>query len=85
MAKVFLFLIRLYQLFISPLLGQHCRFQPSCSAYTQEAIARYGAVSGGWLGLKRLARCHPIGWLGAGSGFDPVPDRTHLTKTQKKE
>lgn len=61
-------LIRAYQLAISPLLGQHCRFAPSCSTYAAEAIQRYGIVRGGWRGARRIARCHP--W-NAG-GFDPV-------------
>ena len=62
-------LIRLYQLFVSPLLPPGCRYLPTCSAYAAEAIARHGAVQGGWLALRRLLRCHPWG----GSGFDPVP------------
>ncbi len=64
-------LIRLYQLFISPLLGPRCRFLPGCSAYAAEAIEIHGPVAGVWLAAKRIARCHPWG----GSGFDPVPPR----------
>lgn len=63
-------LIRLYQWVISPLLPKSCRFLPSCSDYAAEAIARHGALRGGWLTARRLARCHPWG----GSGYDPVPD-----------
>jgi putative membrane protein insertion efficiency factor len=62
-------LIRLYQLLISPALPPSCRFAPSCSRYTLEAIQRYGALKGGWLGARRLVRCHP--WNPG--GFDPVP------------
>lgn len=62
-------LIRLYQLFVSPLLGPRCRYWPSCSAYAAEAIATHGALVGSGLALRRLLRCHPWG----GSGFDPVP------------
>ena len=63
-------LIRIYQLFISPMLGPSCRYLPSCSDYAAEAIERHGALAGSWLALKRLARCHPWG----GSGYDPVPE-----------
>lgn len=63
-------LIRGYQLFISPVLPGSCRYTPSCSAYAAEAVIRHGALCGGWLALKRLARCNPFG----GWGYDPVPD-----------
>lgn len=69
MQKFLLFLIRAYQLTLSPFLGQHCRFTPSCSHYTKEAIERYGPWRGSWLGIKRIARCHPF----ADGGHDPVP------------
>ncbi|HUW96422.1 MAG TPA: membrane protein insertion efficiency factor YidD [Anaerolineae bacterium] len=69
MKSFFLMIIRLYRRFISPALPPSCRFVPSCSQYTYEAVERYGALRGGWLGAKRLLRCHP---LHAG-GFDPVP------------
>jgi putative membrane protein insertion efficiency factor len=63
-------LIRGYQWFISPLLGNHCRFYPSCSQYAREAIERHGAVRGVWLAIRRVARCHP--WHPG--GVDPVPE-----------
>lgn len=63
--------ISLYQRFISPLFGAHCRFHPTCSVYAAEAIARHGARRGTWLAIKRIGRCHP--W-NAG-GLDPVPER----------
>lgn len=63
--------IRLYQLLLSPLLGGNCRYQPTCSVYAQEAIRRHGAISGGVLALRRIARCHPWG----DSGYDPVPEK----------
>ncbi|MGO9805088.1 MAG: membrane protein insertion efficiency factor YidD [Steroidobacteraceae bacterium] len=61
--------IRAYQLTLSPLLGPRCRFYPSCSQYTLEAVLRFGVLKGGWLGVRRLARCHP--WHEG--GFDPLP------------
>jgi len=67
--------IRFYRLFISPLFPPACRFQPSCSQYAIEAIRTHGARRGFILALRRLARCHPISWLGGSSGFDPVPPR----------
>jgi len=63
-------LIKFYQLFISPLLGPRCRFYPSCSHYTQEAIQTHGVFCGSWLGFKRIIRCHP----GSEGGVDPVPE-----------
>jgi putative membrane protein insertion efficiency factor len=67
---VVLALIRFYKRFISPLLPSSCRFYPTCSVYTYEAIERYGVVRGGWLGIKRISRCHPMN----PGGYDPVPD-----------
>ena len=63
-------LIRVYQLFLSPLLGNHCRFYPSCSQYAREALERHGVLLGGWLAIRRLSRCHP--WHPG--GLDPVPE-----------
>jgi putative membrane protein insertion efficiency factor len=70
MQTVLIQLIRLYRFLLSPWLGQHCRFEPSCSSYALTAIERYGAARGSWLAVKRLSRCHP--WHAG--GFDPVPD-----------
>ena len=69
MRHVLKFLIRGYQLAISPLLGPRCRFYPSCSQYASEAIETHGAFRGTWLAMKRIFRCHP--WNEG--GFDPVP------------
>ena len=65
----FLMLIRFYKAVLSPYMGRNCRFTPTCSTYTYEAIEKYGILKGGWLGLRRILRCHPWG----GSGYDPVP------------
>ena len=70
-ARVLLFVIQGYQRFISPLFGPRCRFHPTCSAYAAEAISVHGAARGTWLGLRRIARCHP--WNPG--GVDPVPER----------
>jgi putative membrane protein insertion efficiency factor len=70
MKRILLALITFYRYVISPLLGSRCRYFPTCSAYTQEAVERYGAARGGWLGIKRIFRCHPF----HPGGVDPVPD-----------
>ena len=62
-------MILAYRWLLSPLLPMSCRFAPSCSSYAAEAIAEHGALAGGWLALRRIARCHPWG----GDGYDPVP------------
>lgn len=67
--RLFLLPVRFYQYCISPLLPPSCRFIPTCSAYAVEAVMLHGVLRGGWLTLRRLARCHPWG----GSGYDPVP------------
>ena len=69
LARLGIGMIRIYQLGISPMLGPCCRFYPSCSQYTLEAIAEWGFCRGVWLGTRRLARCHPLN----PGGFDPVP------------
>lgn len=61
--------IRGYQLLLSPILPASCRFYPSCSEYTRQAVLKYGAVRGSWLGARRLVRCHPFN----PGGYDPVP------------
>ncbi|HEX5801562.1 MAG TPA: membrane protein insertion efficiency factor YidD [Azospira sp.] len=69
MKKLLVLLIRFYQYAISPLLGSRCRFHPSCSEYTAEAIQKHGVWKGARLGMKRISRCHP--WHPG--GYDPVP------------
>ena len=61
--------IRVYQVMISPLFAGSCRYYPSCSQYTYEAVTRYGWLRGSWMGMKRIGRCHPF----ARGGYDPVP------------
>lgn len=67
--KIFLLLIRFYQVGISPLIGPRCRFQPTCSQYAIIAINRYGVVKGTYLAVRRLLKCHPF----HKGGYDPVP------------
>lgn len=69
--KLFILPIRFYQLFLSPMLGSNCRFQPTCSSYMIQAIEEWGIFKGGWLGLKRIFKCHPWG----SHGHDPVPKK----------
>jgi hypothetical protein len=61
--------IRFYKRFLSPLLPSACRFEPTCSVYTYQAIEKYGVFKGGWMGVKRISRCHPL----HPGGYDPVP------------
>ena len=63
-------MIRLYKRFLSPMLPSACIYEPTCSVYTYQAIERYGAIRGSWLGIKRMSRCHPF----HAGGYDPVPD-----------
>jgi putative membrane protein insertion efficiency factor len=69
MSRFLVFLIRFYQLAVSPWLAPRCRFMPTCSSYAIEAVHKHGALKGSKLAAKRIARCRP----GGGSGYDPVP------------
>jgi putative membrane protein insertion efficiency factor len=71
LAIPFVFLIRIYQRFISPLFPATCRFQPTCSQYSVEALQTHGLLKGGIMAAKRILKCHPWG----GSGYDPVPPK----------
>nr|WP_217159125.1 membrane protein insertion efficiency factor YidD [Thiorhodospira sibirica] len=73
MRQFLILLIKIYRYTLSPFIGQHCRFTPSCSCYTMEAIEMHGALRGTWLGVRRLLRCHP--WCEG--GYDPVPENLH--------
>ena len=72
--KLVMLMIRAYQLAISPMLGAHCRFYPSCSLYTHSAVQRFGVVRGTWIGVRRICRCHPFN----DGGYDPVPEQRCL-------
>jgi len=70
MRFVVIFLLRAYRYLLSPFLGNNCRFYPSCSSYAETAVERFGILSGGWLALRRISRCHP--WHEG--GVDPAPE-----------
>jgi putative membrane protein insertion efficiency factor len=69
MRRAALALLRFYKRFLSPLLPPMCRFEPTCSVYTMQAVEKYGFLRGSWLGVRRLSRCHPFN----PGGWDPVP------------
>ena len=74
MKYIVMALIRLYQLTLSPLLPPSCRFEPSCSHYSYDAVKQFGFFKGGWLSVKRISRCHPF----HPGGYDPVPEEFHF-------
>ncbi len=71
MSYIFVKIIRLYQIVLSPILGSNCRYHPTCSQYMIDAIDEWGVLKGGILGMKRIAKCHPLG----SKGFDPIPKK----------
>ena len=75
MRKILIFIIKIYQYLISPLLGNRCRFLPTCSEYFIECLETYGPIKGSYLGFKRIAKCHPVKILGGSSGIDLVPKK----------
>ncbi|MEO9655460.1 membrane protein insertion efficiency factor YidD [Marinomonas sp.] len=79
--RIFIAFVKIYQFLISPLLGNNCRFYPSCSHYMIEAIERFGIVKGVYLGTKRLSKCHP--WHEG--GMDPVPERCGCSSSEKND
>jgi putative membrane protein insertion efficiency factor len=80
MQWILLAAVRAYQVLLGPIFGGQCRFYPSCSHYAHEAIERWGARRGAWLGIKRLMRCHPL----AKGGYDPVPENLHGRKNDSQ-
>ena len=72
--------IKIYRFLISPLLGQSCRYLPTCSEYSIEALKTYGFFKGLFLSLKRILSCHPIKFLGGGEGYEPVNKKIKLKK-----
>ena len=71
MKKIIILIIKTYQITLSPLLGSNCRFHPTCSEYTIQAVNEHGVYRGLILGIKRILKCHPLG----PKGYDPVPDK----------
>ena len=71
MKKIIILIIKTYQITLSPLIGSNCRFHPTCSEYTIQAVNEHGVYRGLILGVKRISKCHPFG----GKGYDPVPDK----------
>ncbi len=77
--QILILLVRFYQVAISPFLGPSCRYNPTCSHYTIEAIKEWGPIKGSWLAAKRISSCHPWG----GHGYDPVPKKPKKTTVKK--
>lgn len=80
LARLLALPIRGYRLVLSPWLGWSCRYQPTCSQYALDALERHGAACGGWLALRRIARCNPWG----GCGYDPVPEGHDAARHKQK-
>ena len=78
--KILINLIKGYKFLISPLFGNSCRYFPSCSDYSIEALKTYGIFKGSYISLKRIFSCHPIKFLGGGEGFDPVNKKIKVKK-----
>ncbi|VFP80095.1 membrane protein insertion efficiency factor YidD [Candidatus Erwinia haradaeae] len=72
-AQILIFMVRVYRYAISPLVRPCCRFQPTCSQYSIEALQKFGAIKGGWLSIKRILQCHPF----SSGGKHPLPPRKH--------
>ncbi len=80
LTSIIIKLIKAYKFFISPMLGNSCRYLPTCSEYSIEALKTYGLIKGIFISTKRILSCHPIKFLGGGEGFDPVNKKTKVKK-----
>jgi len=80
MRKILIALIKVYRFTLSPFVGQHCRFTPTCSQYATEAIEEYGSLKGSWMAIRRLSKCHPFHT----GGWDPVPENPISLSSQNK-
>mgnify|MGYP001212387538 FL=1 len=78
--RILIKLIKGYRFFVSPLIGQSCRYLPTCSEYSIESLKTFGLFKGTFLSLKRILSCHPIKFLGGGEGFDPVKKEMKVKK-----
>ena len=78
--QILIKLIKVYKFLISPLLGQSCRYLPTCSEYSIEALKEFGLIKGSFMSLKRILSCHPVKLLGGSSGFDPVKKEMKVKK-----
>ena len=78
--NILIIIIRGYKFFISPLLGNSCRYFPTCSEYSIESLKTFGFLKGSFMSLKRIISCHPIKFLGGGEGFDPVNKNLKIKK-----
>ena len=78
--KILINFIKAYKFVISPLLGNSCRYLPTCSEYSIEALKTYGLIKGSLISLKRILSCHPIKFLGGGEGFDPIKKNIKIKK-----
>jgi putative membrane protein insertion efficiency factor len=80
LSKIMINIIKGYQFLISPLLGNNCRYLPTCSEYSIEALKTFGFIKGSLMSLKRISSCHPIKFLGGSEGFDPVNKKLKVKK-----
>ena len=80
LTSIIIKLIKAYKFLISPLLGHSCRYLPTCSEYSIEALKNYGLIKGIFMSMKRILSCHPIKFLGGGEGFDPVNKKMKAKK-----